>query len=163
GEPRVERRGVPLAGQQIPPALDARGIGRAGFGWLPCHRSRPRQVITAPPLPAPSATSRVPVPSVSSHERRDMLSVSWDTTRLFRPVLAAPARGGGTIPLAARAPVWRMPGADLPRAAARRFNQVAWPAFAVLIVTGIWNVIAVRSQVTGGYETTLVVKLVVVL
>src|SRR5262249_58684353 len=79
GEPRVERRGVPLAGQQIPPALDARGIGRAGFGWLPCHRSRPRQVITAPPLPAPSATSRVPVPSVSSHERRDMLSVSWDT------------------------------------------------------------------------------------
>jgi hypothetical protein len=25
-------------------------------------------------------------------------------------------------------------------AAARRFNQVAWTAFGVLIVTGIWNV-----------------------
>ena len=31
------------------------------------------------------------------------------------------------------------------------------------MITGIWNVIAVRSQITGSYETTLVVKLVVVL
>lgn len=53
-------------------------------------------------------------------------------------------------------------GAEIPRVAARRFDQVAWPAFAVLIVTGVWNVIAVRSQISGSYETTLVVKLVVV-
>jgi hypothetical protein len=39
---------------------------------------------------------------------------------------------------------------------------VAWPAFAALIVTGTWNVIAVRAQVTGSYETTLIVKLIVV-
>ena len=53
-------------------------------------------------------------------------------------------------------------GAEIPRAAARRFNQVAWPAFAVLVITGIWNIAAVQSQIHGSYETTLVVKLIVV-
>ncbi len=52
---------------------------------------------------------------------------------------------------------------DIPAAAARRFNQVAWPAFGVLVITGIWNVIAVRSQISGRYQTTLIVKLIVVL
>ena len=91
-----------------------------------------------------------------------MLAVSWDTIRLFLHVLAATVWVGGQITLAALVPALRRLGAGIPRAAARRFNQVAWPAFAVLIVTGIWNVIAVRSQITGSYETTLVVKLVVV-
>jgi hypothetical protein len=53
-------------------------------------------------------------------------------------------------------------GTEIPRTAARRFNQVAWPAFAVLIITGIWNIVAVRSQIHGSYETTLIVKLTVV-
>ena len=46
-------------------------------------------------------------------------------------------------------PVLRHLGAEIPRTAARRFDQVAWPAFAVLIVTGVWNVIAVHAQITG--------------
>ncbi len=52
----------------------------------------------------------------------------------------------------------------MPRAAARRFNQVAWIAFAVLIVTGIWNVAAVWPAVShsGSYRDTLIVKLSVV-
>jgi putative copper export protein len=91
-----------------------------------------------------------------------MLAVSWDTIRLFLHVLAATVWVGGQITLAALVPVLRRLGTDLPRAAARRFNRVAWPAFGVLIITGIWNVIAVRSQIHGSYETTLVVKLVVV-
>lgn len=91
-----------------------------------------------------------------------MLAASWDTVRLFLHVLAATVWVGGQITLAALVPALRRLGAGIPRAAARRFNQVAWPAFAVLVVTGIWNVIAVRSQITGSYETTLVVKLVVV-
>jgi putative copper export protein len=91
-----------------------------------------------------------------------MLAVSWDSVRLFLHVLAATVWVGGQLTLAAPVPVLRRLGADIPRAAARRFNQVAWPAFAVLILTGIWNVIAVRSQISGSYETTLVVKLIVV-
>ena len=91
-----------------------------------------------------------------------MLSVSWDTIRLFLHVLAAAVWVGGQITLAALVPVLRRLGAEIPRAAARRFNQVAWPAFAVLVITGIWNVAAVHAQVHGSYETTLVVKLIVV-
>ena len=91
-----------------------------------------------------------------------MLAVSWDTVRLFLHVLAATDWVGGQLTLAALVPVLRRLGADIPRAAARRFNQVAWPAFAVLIVTGVWNIAAVRSQITGSYEATLVAKLIVV-
>jgi putative copper export protein len=92
-----------------------------------------------------------------------MLGVTWDTTRLFLHVLAATIWVGGQLTLAALVPVLRRAGADIPRTAARRFNQVAWPAFGILVLTGVWNIIAVRSQITGSYETTLVVKLVVVL
>jgi len=91
-----------------------------------------------------------------------VLTVSWDTVRLFLHVLAATVWVGGQLTLAALVPVLRRPGADIPRAAARRFSQVAWPAFGVLIITGIWNIAAVRGQITGSYRTTLIVKLIVV-
>ena len=93
-----------------------------------------------------------------------MLAVSWDTVRLFLHVLAATIWVGGQLTLAVLVPVLRRFGADAPGAAARRFNQVAWTAFGVLIVTGIWNIVAVRSQISGSasYRTTLIVKLVVV-
>jgi hypothetical protein len=91
-----------------------------------------------------------------------MLAVSWDTVRVFLHVLAATMWVGGQITLTALVPVLRRLGAEVPRAAARRFNQVAWPTFAVLVITGIWNIIAVRSRINGSYETTLVVKLIVV-
>ena len=78
-----------------------------------------------------------------------MLSVSWDTIRLFLHVLAATIWVGGQITLAALVPVLRRLGAEIPRAAARRFNQVAWPAFAVLVITGIWNIAAVTPRSTA--------------
>jgi putative copper export protein len=92
-----------------------------------------------------------------------LLGVSWEAVRLFLHVLAATVWVGGQITLAALVPVLRRAGANIPAAAARRFNQVAWPAFGVLVVTGVWNVIAVRSQIFGRYEVTLIVKLIVVL
>ena len=91
-----------------------------------------------------------------------MLPVSWDTIRLFLHVLAATVWVGGQLTLAALVPVLRRLGTEVPRTAARRFNQVAWPAFAILLLTGVWNMIAERSKISGSYETTLVVKLVVV-
>jgi putative copper export protein len=91
-----------------------------------------------------------------------MLAVSWDTIRLFLHILATTVWVGGQITLAALVPVLRRLGTEIPRAAARRFNQVAWPAFAVLVITGVWNIIAVRSQIHGSYQTTLVIKLIVV-
>jgi putative copper export protein len=93
-----------------------------------------------------------------------MLAVSWDTIRLFLHVLAATIWVGGQLTLAALVPVLRRFGTDALGAAARRFNQVAWTAFGVLVITGIWNIVAVRSQIShsASYRTTLIVKLAVV-
>lgn len=93
-----------------------------------------------------------------------MLAVNLGTIRLFLHVLAATVWVGGQLTLAALVPVLRRFGAEVPQAGARRFNQVAWVAFGILIATGIWNVTAVSHQVShnGNYRTTLIVKLVVV-
>ena len=91
-----------------------------------------------------------------------MLPVHLDALRLFLHVLAATVWVGGQLTLAALVPALRAAGADIPRLAARRFNVVAWPAFGILIATGVWNVIAERDHVHGRYETTLIVKLVLV-
>ena len=91
-----------------------------------------------------------------------MLAVSWDTVRLFLHVLAATVWVGGQLTLAFLVAPLRRLGAELPRAAARAFNRVAWPTFAILLVIGVWYVIAVRWQLHGSYQVTLWVKLVVV-
>ena len=91
-----------------------------------------------------------------------MLPVSWDTVRLFLHVLAATVWVGGQLVLAALVPALRRFGTDVLGAAARRFNQIAWAAFAVLVVTGIWNVAAVSGTMSSSYRTTLIVKLAAV-
>jgi putative copper export protein len=88
-----------------------------------------------------------------------------DSFRLFLHVVAATIWVGGQLTLAALVPALRGVGEDATRVAARAFNRVAWPAFAVLIVTGIWNVLAVSgdpSSGTSAYRSTLAVKLAVV-
>jgi putative copper export protein len=92
-----------------------------------------------------------------------LLGVHLDTVRLFLHVLGATVWVGGQLTLAGLLPVLRRLGAPATAAAARQFNRIAWPAFALLVGTGIWNVVAVRRQIHGGYETTLIVKLAVVL
>lgn len=90
-----------------------------------------------------------------------MRAVGWDTIRLFLHVLAATVWVGGQLTLAALVPVLRRVGPDAPRLVARRFNVVAWPAFGVLVATGIWNV-AAAGQMNAAYRHTLIVKVVVV-
>jgi putative copper export protein len=90
-----------------------------------------------------------------------MLAISWDTVRLFLHVLAATVWVGGQLTLAALVPVLRTQGPDAPRKAARRFNLVAWPAFGVLLITGVWNIAAI-GPMSPSYRRTLIVKLVVV-
>jgi putative copper export protein len=94
--------------------------------------------------------------------RAAVLTPSWDTLRLFLHVLAASVWVGGQLTLAALVPTLRRLGTELPKAAARQFAVVAWPAFAVLIATGVWNVFAERSGLTGAHRTTLIVKIAVV-
>ena len=92
-----------------------------------------------------------------------MLPVSWDTVRLFLHVLAATIWVGGQLVLAALVPALRRFGTDVLGAAARRFNQLAWVAFVVLIATGIWNITAAGpGSHSSSYRTTLIVKLAAV-
>jgi hypothetical protein len=72
-------------------------------------------------------------------------------------------RFGGPRTLGARGAGLRPPGAQVTRAAARRFNQIAWPTFAVLVATGIWNTAAEQDKITRSYRTTLIAKLAAVL
>lgn len=92
-----------------------------------------------------------------------MLPFTLDTVRLFLHVLAATVWVGGQITLAVLVPTLRRISGEAPRAAARRFNQVAWPAFGVLVLTGVWNIVAESGEKhERGYGTTLAVKVVVV-
>jgi putative copper export protein len=91
-----------------------------------------------------------------------MLPVSWDTIRLFLHVTAATIWVGGQFTLAGLVPGLRQLSPDAPRAAARRFNLIAWPAYFVLIATGIWNVFAIPDlAMDTAYGRTLMVKVVV--
>ena len=92
-----------------------------------------------------------------------MLEVGLDEVRLFLHLLAATVWVGGQLVLAGLVPVLRRVSTDAPGAAARQFARIAWPAYAVLVVTGVWNIAAVGDDVSDEYSATLVVKLVVVL
>jgi len=93
-----------------------------------------------------------------------MLPVHVTTVRLFLHVVGATVWVGGQIALAAVVPVVRrVAGADAVRATAHRFQLVAWPAFALLLATGVWNLFAVRvGDASSSYLTTLLVKLLLV-
>ncbi|MDQ1748506.1 MAG: hypothetical protein QOD07_2769 [Frankiaceae bacterium] len=92
-----------------------------------------------------------------------MLPITADGIRLFLHVLAATVWVGGQITLGALVPALRGAGADVPRLAARAFGRIAWTAFAVLVLTGIWNIAAAHHTNANGYQVTLGLKLAAVL
>ena len=92
-----------------------------------------------------------------------MLTPAIDSVRLFIHVLAATVWVGGQLTLAGLVPVLRAYGTDVPSTVARRFAAIAWPAFVVLLGTGIWNVVAVNpSRQSTSWQITLWIKLGVV-
>ena len=88
-----------------------------------------------------------------------MLTVDVESLRLFLHVLAATVWVGGQLTLVGLLPVLRAAGADVPRAAARRFGRIAWAAFAVLVATGVWNMATYDGKDRAGYHTTIGLKL----
>ncbi|MEP6625203.1 MAG: CopD family protein [Acidimicrobiia bacterium] len=97
-----------------------------------------------------------------------MIPVTADTIRLFLHVLAACIWVGGQLTLGVVIPALR-PAPDDPdpaaarvriRAVAQRFQRVAWAAFAVLLATGVWNLMAAHvGDRDTPWLTTLLVKL----
>jgi putative copper export protein len=90
-----------------------------------------------------------------------VLSPTAATIRLTLHVLAATIWVGGQFTLAGLLPVLRR-HEGLAKAAARAFNRIAWPAFAVLVLTGMWNLAEVNiGDAPTSYQVTLFVKIVV--
>lgn len=76
-----------------------------------------------------------------------------DDLRLFLHALTASVWVGGQLVLGALVPALRRVAPEAPRAAAQAFGRVAWPAFALLLVTGAWNVAA--TDAAEQHRTTL--------
>lgn len=92
-----------------------------------------------------------------------MLSPDLDTVRIFLHVLGASVWVGGQIVLVGLLPVLRGAGGTVARDAARAWNKVAWGAFALLLVTGTWNLFEVSlGDRPTSYQVTVFVKLLVV-
>ena len=90
-----------------------------------------------------------------------MLSPTAATIRLTLHVLAAAIWVGGQVTLAGLLPVLRT-HEGLAKQAARAYNRIAWPAFAVLVLTGMWNLADIDiTQQSNVYQVTVFVKIVV--
>ena len=92
-----------------------------------------------------------------------MLPVDAAAIRLFLHVLAATVWVGGQLTLAGLVPGLRALGPDAPKTVARQFNRIAWPAFAVLFVTGLWNLSETHvGDRSSAWIATLFAKLAIV-
>jgi putative copper export protein len=92
-----------------------------------------------------------------------VLTPSLDTVRLFLHVLAAAVWVGGQVTMAGLLPALRGIDEHAPRAAARAFSRVAWPALFVAVATGMWNVFEVDVADAGSaYNATLGIKVLLV-
>ena len=92
-----------------------------------------------------------------------MIPITWATIRVFVHVTAATVWVGGQITLAGLVPGLRGFGEDAPRRVARRFNTIAWPAYGVLLITGVWNVVDLSPDWDSDYGHTVMVKIAVVI
>jgi putative copper export protein len=88
-----------------------------------------------------------------------VLSPTASTIRLFLHVLGATVWVGGQIVLGGLVPVLRREAPEATKAVARAFARMAWPAFALLVVTGIWNLVEIDvADTSTTYQVTVFVK-----
>ena len=92
-----------------------------------------------------------------------MVPFDLHVIRLFLHVLAAAIWVGGQIVLVGLLPTARSLGDDVPRQVGRAFNKVASPAFGVLVITGLWNLMEVSlTNRPTQYHVVLFIKLLFV-
>lgn len=87
------------------------------------------------------------------------LASGVDSIRLFLHVIAATIWVGGQFTLAALVPVLKARDPELPKKVARKFNQVAWPAFGLLVITGAWNLSVVSKGASTNYHAVIGAKM----
>ena len=83
--------------------------------------------------------------------------------RLTLHVLAATIWVGGQYVMVGLLPTARSLGSDAAKRLAGAFGRLSWPAFWVLIATGIWNVSAVQGhKPSAAWSAVLGIKMVLV-
>ncbi|HUA94567.1 MAG TPA: hypothetical protein VMB82_03470 [Acidimicrobiales bacterium] len=90
------------------------------------------------------------------------LSPALDGIRLSLHVLAATIWVGGQLTLAGLIGTARGLGEGAPQALARAFARVQWPAYVVLVITGLWNVSATHAGQPRSWQVVLGIKIAVV-
>ena len=91
------------------------------------------------------------------------LSPALDGIRISVHVLAATVWVGGQLTLAGLVPTARELGEGAARALAQAFARIQWPAYGVLLITGLWNISATHSHQPHAWQVLLGVKIGVVL
>jgi putative copper export protein len=91
------------------------------------------------------------------------LASAADGIRLTLHVLAASIWVGGQFTVAGLLPTVRTFGDEAPKAVARALALLLWPAYAVLVITGFWNVSTFQvGSAPAAWKAVLVTKIVVV-
>src|SRR5664280_455291 len=92
-----------------------------------------------------------------------MLTSGLETLRLTLHVLSATIWVGGQIIMMGMVGPSRSFGPEAPKVLAQAFARLAWPAYAVLVVTGFWNASTFHwANQSGAWKAVLIVKIVVV-
>lgn len=88
-----------------------------------------------------------------------------DTFRIFLHILGVTVWIGGQVVMLSLLPVLRNAGVEgLPAKAAQAFQRVAWPAFGLAFITGIWNIVEVdMSDTTTAYSMVFGIKFLLVI
>lgn len=86
-----------------------------------------------------------------------------DQIRIILHLLGVTVWLGGQIVMLGLLPVLRQAGGDVPKLVARGFHSIAWPAFGLAVVTGIWNMLDVdMGEATTGYNMAFGIKMLLV-
>lgn len=92
-----------------------------------------------------------------------MIDPTLDSLRTFLHLLAASVWVGGQVVLGGLVPRVRKSNPEALKTIANGFARVAWPAFAVSVVTGMWSILDIDvSAMDTDYHVTLGLKITLV-
>ena len=84
--------------------------------------------------------------------------------RLFLHVGAATIWVGGQFVMLGLLPTARSLGGDATKKLANAFARLSWPAFAVLVLTGFWNLAALHGDTkTSAWNAVMGIKMILVI
>jgi putative copper export protein len=91
------------------------------------------------------------------------LASGLDGFRLILHVFGATVWVGGQVTVAGLLPTVRTFGEDAPKKVARALARLLWPAYALLVITGFWNVATFNvKDASTAWKVVLGIKIAVV-